>query len=641
MCYAGMKHGPGLGSTHVWLHRPVHRGLHPALRRGPHDRITVTIDTAARACVRLACGPGVRAWRHVFPVHQHRRRSKIDRIPRALRILAIPLCPDGGNTGVTADLAEDLASEIDIRAVAIVHEFDLELQTQGCISGGSGQDSADATYPPHPTPGHSFTSMRLSPQRSRTRPAIHPGLVVLGWLLLLSLRSTTLEAQATNPTQEAQVQPTPEQRYGDWVRRLPFRAQEYSFRRSNMIRLLDESGGGIYIAPSSDGLTHGDTFRQLEDFWYYTGLEVPNSILVLDADADRSILFMPEDDYRFSNPGRANDFPGRPLLDDYQLRSIAGIEEYRPMLEFDAFLAQMVRARRVLRVNGGTAGALVTPELPEFGALNALQTMILRIHADHPTARLQNAFEEIAQGRMVKSRYEIQKMQIAADATAQAILATAALIRPGIDERTLQGEFESTCRALGSQTIPFTPIVKSGPNSLWPWRVLAAHYDRRNRPVESGDLVILDVGCEIDGYISDVGRTFPVDGQFTTEQRDKMLISLNAADAIIEAIRPGMTFRQLTEIAYEAIPDDEERYMQTPSFFGHHIGMQAGDPALIDEPLQPGMVFTVEPWYYNHELDISVFVEDVVLVTENGVEVLTKDLPRMPEQLEAVMRGNR
>lgn len=452
-----------------------------------------------------------------------------------------------------------------------------------------------------------------------------------------------LSAQMTDPPAASVTEPesTPVQRYGDWVRRLPFRPQEYSFRRSNMIRLLNESGGGLLLVPSSDGLTHGGTFRQLEDFWYYTGLEVPNSMLVLDADRDRSILFLPETDYRFSNPGRPNDFPGRPLLDDFQLRSIAGIEEYRSMSEFEDFLALSVRVRQVLRVNGGAPGALNPPEIPQFGTLDAVQTMIHRIRTAHPAARLSNAFEEVAQGRMVKSRYEIEKMRIAADATAQAILSAAALIRPGVDERTLQGEFESTCRALGSQTIPFTPIVKSGPNSLWPWRVLAAHYDRRNRPVENGDLVILDVGCEIDGYISDVGRTFPVSGTFTTEQRHKMLVSLNAADAIIAAVRPGMTFRQLTEIAYDAIPDEEERHMQTPSFFGHHIGMSAGDPALVDEPLQPGMVFTVEPWYYNHDLGISVFVEDVVLVTEDGVEVLTRDLPRTPEQLEAVMRGNR
>jgi Xaa-Pro aminopeptidase len=432
--------------------------------------------------------------------------------------------------------------------------------------------------------------------------------------------------------------PTPEQRYGDWVRRLPFRPQEYSFRRSNMIRLLRESGGGVLLVPSSDGTTHGDTFRQLEDFWYYTGLEVPNSMLVLDAENDRSVLFLPETDYRFENPGRANDFPGRPLLSDYQLRSIGGVEEYRSMEEFERWLAQRVRARTVLRVNGGAPGALIEPEIPMFGSLDALQTMMVRIRRDYPNARMVNAFEEVAQGRMIKSRYEIEKMQTAADATVQAIRAAAARIRPGVDERTLQGVFESTCRSLGSQTIPFTPIVKAGPNSLWPWRVLAAHYDRRNRPLESGELVILDVGCEVDGYISDVGRTFPVSGTFTPLQQEKLRLSTSVADAIIAAVRPGVTLAELMEVAYEAIPDEEEKYMQTPSFFGHHIGMNAGDPALLGEPLEAGMVFTVEPWYYNHDLGVSVFVEDVILVTDSGAEVLTRGLARTPEALEAMLR---
>lgn len=469
-----------------------------------------------------------------------------------------------------------------------------------------------------------------------------PGVMGVAFLVslgALGMRPGAGEAQVpASAGSTAESQPTPEQRYGDWVRRLDFRPQEYAFRRSNMIRLLRASGGGIFLAPSSDGRTHGDTFRQLEDFWYYTGLEVPNSMLVLDADRDRSILFMPDTDYRFENPGRPNDFPGRPLLSDFQIRSIAGIEEYRSIDELDSFLAQRVRGRTVIRVNGGSAGDVPHPEPSMFGEIDPVESMIMTLRSQHPSARFENAFEDVARGRMIKSRYEVQKMQIAADATAQAIRSAAALIRPGIDERSLQGEFEATCRALGSQTIPFTPIVKSGPNSLWPWRVLAAHYDRRNRPMDSDELVILDVGCEVDGYISDVGRTFPVGGTFTPLQREKMLVSTNAADAIIAAIRPGVTFRDLMQVAYDAIPDHEERYMQTPSFFGHHIGLNSGDPSLIDEPLQPGMVFTVEPWYYNHDLEIAVFVEDVVLVTEDGVEVLTKALARTPDELEALIR---
>jgi len=239
----------------------------------------------------------------------------------------------------------------------------------------------------------------------------------------------------------------------------------------------------------------------------------------------------------------------------------------------------------------------------------------------------------------VKTPSEIRMMRIAAEATTEGIRRAASQIRAGRDERSLQGIFEETCRQLGAQTLPFTPIVKSGPNSLFPWRILASHYSRRNRPLESDELVIFDVGCEVNGYVSDVGRTFPVSGTFTPEQRAKLETVTAVADAIIAAVRPGVTLRDLTEVAYDAIPDEEEAYMQTPTFFGHHIGLSVDDPYLLDAPLEAGMVFTVEPWYYNHEDGISVFVEDVILVTDDGHEVLTARLPRTADDLEALVGG--
>ena len=451
--------------------------------------------------------------------------------------------------------------------------------------------------------------------------------------LLAALAAALSTVLATAPL----AAQTPEQRYTDWVRR-GFRPQEYEYRRGRTSDGLQASGGGLLLTPSSDGTTHGGTFRQLDDFWYLTGLEIPQSMLVLDADRRRSLLFMPPRDFRFDNPGRTNDFPGRPLLDDYQLRSIAGIDEYRDIAELDAFVRERLAEGTVLRVNAGAAGPVPEPTVPLIGSLDANAALIHRLRSDYAGAELVNAFEVIARMRMVKTPTEIQRMRAAADATIAGIRAAAGRIRTGIDERSLQGEFEGTCRTFGAQSMPFTPIIKSGPNSLWPWRILAAHYDRRNRAMQDGDLVILDVGCEVDGYVSDVGRTFPVSGIFSDVQREKLEVSTRAAEAIIAAVRPGVTLRELTAVAYEAIPDDEEPYMQTPSFFGHHIGLSAGDPALLDEPLAPGMVFTVEPWYYNHEIGVSVFVEEVVLVTEDGVEVLTASLPRDPEALEAMVR---
>ena len=156
--------------------------------------------------------------------------------------------------------------------------------------------------------------------------------------------------------------------------------------------------------------------------------------------------------------------------------------------------------------------------------------------------------------------------------------------------------------------------------------------------MQNDELVIFDVGTELDYYISDVGRTFPVSGSFSDVQAEKLRMSTAVSDAIISAVRPGITLPELLEIAFAAIPVSERQYMQTGSFFGHHIGMAAGDPSLLDAPLEPGMIFTVEPWYYNHDIDVSVFIEDIVLVTEDGSEVLTAGLPRTPEELEAMVR---
>jgi len=451
-----------------------------------------------------------------------------------------------------------------------------------------------------------------------------------GLALLAALAPATVVAQTTRTS-------TPEQRYAEWAAPT-FDAVEYQGRRSGLLAELARAGGGVLLVPSADGVTHGETFRQLDDFLYLTGLELPGSMLALDADAGEAVLFAPPRDFRFRNPGRANDFPGRPLGDDPTVARAAGLDGTAPLEELPLRIARWVADGRALWVDPDVPGDVPVPRPAYVGDLGPVETLLLRLRADHPGAVLRNAHPLVARARMRKSPAEITRMRAAADATVQGIRITARSIAPGVTEATLQGVFEGGCRAQGALRIPFTPIVKSGPNSLWPWRILAAHADRRNRALEAGELVIQDVGCAVDDYVSDVGRTFPVDGTFTPVQRAKLEMITRVSGAVIAAVRPGVTFADLTRVAYQAIPDDEERYMQAPSYFGHHIGLSAGDPALFEEPLAPGMVFTIEPWYYNHDLGISVFVEDVLLVTDDGVEVLTRALPRSPEDLERMVR---
>lgn len=211
--------------------------------------------------------------------------------------------------------------------------------------------------------------------------------------------------------------------------------------------------------------------------------------------------------------------------------------------------------------------------------------------------------------------------------------------RDGVDERGLEAELEAFYMRGGAARLPFASIIKSGPNSLWPWRILATHNDRRNRAMKNGELVIFDVGCELDGYVSDTGRTLPVSGRFTADQRAILEMEVHISDVIIAAMRPGVTLGDVQRVAELAIPENARPFMQTGSFFGHHLGLSSGDPSVDDVALAPGMVITVEPWYYNHRRGISVFTEDVILITADGHENLTGHVARTPSGLEQLMRG--
>ncbi len=427
--------------------------------------------------------------------------------------------------------------------------------------------------------------------------------------------------------------PTPEQRFFDWSH-LQFDRRVHRQRRENLARALHDRGGGVFLAPAIDGFSAGETFRQLDDFLYFTGLELPNSILAIDADEQRSILFVPRRDARFENRSRANDFPGRPLADDPSLSRESGFDDVRPFDGFAPQMKQWIESGRTLWVNSGRAGG-IQPAVPmPMRAWTPAQTLSTYAQGMSHAVKLQNAFEPVADLRIVKSPEEIDVIRRACRITAAGIRHAAGFVRDGVDERTLEAELEAAFKRKGAQRLAFDSIIKSGPNSLWPWRILAAHYDRRNRKMQDGELVIFDVGCELDHYASDVGRTFPVSGRFTPRQRELIKMVTGVTDAMIAAVRPGVTLGEVQAVGVARIPAAERKYMQTGFFFGHHIGLDVGDPSLRDAALSPGMIFTIEPWYYNHDEEIAVFIEDNILVTETGAENLTRALPRTPNELE-------
>lgn len=456
-------------------------------------------------------------------------------------------------------------------------------------------------------------------------PRVAPGL----WAVVFVLVAVPLVAQRT-----------PEQRYFDWTE-MPFPAAEYSARRAALSTSLRSSGGGIFLAPAAAGVSEGFTFRQLDTFRYLTGLEVPDAVVVLDSDDGRTTVYAPPRDARFENPARANDFPGRPLQADPDLAARTELAAVRPVAQFETDLAAWVAAGRLLRVDPGGPGAVTADEPGPIQPVAPLRHLAGWLTRLHPTARLSSAYREVALTRMVKSAAEIALMRRAARLGVDGIAHAARFVKEGIDERGLEAELEAFYKRGGAQGLPFASIIKSGPNALWPWRILATHNDRRNRRMKNGELVVFDVGCELHGYVSDTGRTFPVSGRFTDEQRAILTMEVAVSDAIIAAMRPGVTLGDVQRVAERAIPASARPYMQTGSFFGHHLGLSSGDPSVADVPLAPGMVITVEPWYYNHDRGISVFTEDVILITPAGRENLTGHVARTPAGLEALMRPGR
>ncbi|MDQ6831403.1 MAG: Xaa-Pro peptidase family protein, partial [Gemmatimonadota bacterium] len=319
--------------------------------------------------------------------------------------------------------------------------------------------------------------------------------------------------------------------------------------------------------------------------------------------------------------------------------ALSGVDAVLPDSALEAYVVDaMARGARFL-LDGGRADATFAAPASPFGSISAGETLAMHLQRAHARIDIGNAYSLIAALRMIKSAREIATMREAARVTAIAMARGAARVTAGTDERTLIGAFIADCMALGAQRVAFAPIIKSGDNSLWPWRILGAHYDRRNRALRAGELVIFDVGCERDHYASDVGRTFPVGGRFTPRQRELVEMVRRVSDAVIAAAKPGMTLADVQAVAAATIPEAARPYMQTSLYFGHHLGLEAGDPSVPDAPLAPGMTFTIEPWYYNHDEGVAVFIEDEILITPTGSENLTAALPRRAADLERMRAG--
>ena len=426
----------------------------------------------------------------------------------------------------------------------------------------------------------------------------------------------------------------------------------YASRRR---RLAEASGLGVAVVPTApERIRNRDShypYRFDSHFYYLTGFTEPEAVLVLAA--DKSILFCRERN------------PEREIWDGFRYgpeaaRERFGFDEAHPIGKLDQEMARLLENRPALYY---PMGADPQWDARAIGWLNAVRERV-RSGVAAPE-RVHDVRAVIDDMRLHKDAHELGIMRRAARIAAQAHRRAMQRTRPGCAEYQIEAELLYEFRRSGAQFPAYSPIVAGGANAC------VLHYVANDAPLRDGDLLLIDAGCELDGYASDLTRTYPVNGRFSGAQREVYEIVLAAQRAALESVRPGKAWNDPHDAAVKVLAQgvldlklvagslDQVLEKETYKRFymhrtGHWLGLDVHDAGDYKRQgswraLAPGMTLTVEPGLYIRAEDdiperlrnIGVRIEDDVLVAEAGCEVLTAEAPKAIADIEALMRDAR
>lgn len=259
----------------------------------------------------------------------------------------------------------------------------------------------------------------------------------------------------------------------------------------------------------------------------------------------------------------------------------------------------------------------------------------------HPDINILNAYDLVIGLRMVKSEEEISLIQESIKTTKLALEEILKNSRPGIYEFQLETYFDNYIKYHGQKDLAFKTIAAAGKNAT------ILHYSRNNNLLQDDEMILFDLGCRTNFYVSDITRTYPINGRFTKRQKEVYQAVLDVNKKCIEFLKPGVTWGEYNNYAKELlaqacidlglIKEPKELIKYYFHSIGHFIGLDTHDPGLHSYPLQAGMVITVEPGLYIEEEGIGVRIEDDVLITENGSINLSKDIIKEIDEIEKFM----
>ena len=381
-------------------------------------------------------------------------------------------------------------------------------------------------------------------------------------------------------------------------------------------------------------------FAQEDNFYYLTGHNEERAGLIVlpalkpnqpanDWTGPRELLFLPNKDPLNEKWNGTRMSPADP---DISART--GFASVQPFPEMRAYVEKLAKLYPDFYT--------ILPYEKELGGYPHEKELLDWLQLAAPQKKIKDARGAIETLRMIKSSGEIAFLRKAIDLTVDSHLLAMEMLRPGLMEYQVGARMVEVHAMGGSEAEGYAPIVGSGPNST------ALHYDRLDRKIADGDIVVLDVGAQFSGYSADITRTIPANGKFTARQREIYDIVLGAQNASLAALKPGMSFcksgdHSLFKISYDYINSHGKDLhgKRLGQYYihglGHHIGLDVHDPGESCKPLVPGMVVTIEPGIYIPEENLGVRIEDDVLITDSGFELLSQRLPREPAEIEKIM----
>lgn len=430
--------------------------------------------------------------------------------------------------------------------------------------------------------------------------------------------------------------------------------------RPQLKKFMEEIGkDAVAIIPAASEVTRSyDTeykFRQDNDFLYLTGFPEPDAIAVIAPGNKKNpytLFVRPRDPEMETWFGRREGVDGA--------KKNYGVDKALPIEKFASEFSKLIDGHDKLYYR--------------FGRYDALDSMLLKYFSTQRYRRIKTAYPPhtiidptiiLGEMRLHKTPEEVELMQKSATIASEAHVIAMQNCKPGMNESTIEAIIEHHFRMSGANGAAYNSIIGGGDNAT------ILHYVENNMPLKDGDLLLVDAGCEYQGYASDITRTFPINGKFTEAQRDVYDVVLDVQIACVEATKSGTTIQQRQDLSIELLTEGMKKIgllkgktkdlIKKKAYFkyymhgvGHYLGLDVHDAgryftdqqAKNSRPFEPGMVLTVEPGIYVPPDDkdapakyrgIGVRIEDDVLVTETGNVNLTAACPKNADEIEEIM----